>query len=349
MDKKLQETKDYFASPRLNATKLKGLDSPKLLKWREDNPETESEDKRYFRVGSAIDCLLTTPALFNDEFVVMYERRPTGLMGVFIDALPLDLTEESEEDLYQVAYEKSGYKRNIGTVIHHLWAIEKNREYYMMRKSSGKKRIISLDELEEVQLAKKNVLDNPYAIKYFINTNKDEELIKQLVIYWEYEEFECKAMLDSVLINHKEKYIQPVDLKSTASKVYQFKRNVMTFKYYLQAAFYDMALRWKMENEDWYSDYELRPFKFIASEKKGPVANPAIIFSMTKADMKKSKFGGTLSYGGKPRKIKGVVQLIDDYRWHIKNDYWSMPKDLVDKQGEYDLNLFSDDVNFNDL
>lgn len=343
-----EEIREYFKSPRLNASRLKGLDNPKMIKFRADNPDTEDEDKRHFRIGSAIDCLLTTPALFNEEFIVMYQNRPTGFMGVFIDSLPLDLTEESELDRYQEAYEKAGYKMSIDSVVKHLWEIEKNKEYYLMRKLSEEKRIISLDELDEVTTCKRNVLENPYAVKYFINTDPNQKVFKQLTIYFEHGGTECKAMLDSVLIDLKEKTVQPIDLKSTGTSVIYFKRNVINFKYYLQAGFYHLALKWKMENENWYKDFKLLPMKFVASEKKGKVTNSAIIFNMSMKDIEKSIHGGVMRLGSSFVKTKGINQLMKDLQWHHENDYWEMSKDLIDKKGEENLSLFSE-VDFDSI
>jgi len=43
--------------------------------------------------------------------------RPYGLLGKFIDNLPGGLTAFSTNDLYQEAYDKSGYKRSLDKVI----------------------------------------------------------------------------------------------------------------------------------------------------------------------------------------------------------------------------------------
>ena len=72
-----------------------------------DNPDIEDEDKRFFRIGSALDCLLTSPERWEEDFAVVDAVKPWGLMGKFIDSLPMGLTIFSPTESYQEAYDKS--------------------------------------------------------------------------------------------------------------------------------------------------------------------------------------------------------------------------------------------------
>lgn len=64
-----------------------------------------------------MDTLLTAPSTFDSEFDVIDAVRPSGLLSKFIDNLPIGITEDSPESAYQEAYEKSGYKAKLSTVI----------------------------------------------------------------------------------------------------------------------------------------------------------------------------------------------------------------------------------------
>lgn len=82
------------------------------------------------------------------------------------------------------------------------------------------KSILSKDELDLVENMKYLVLCNPFVYDYFMNIgNKDIELIHQLPIYFTCRNVECKALLDGVKINHKNKTIQPFDLKTIGKGV----------------------------------------------------------------------------------------------------------------------------------
>lgn len=85
-----------------------------------ENPEVESEETTHFRIGKAIDCWLTTPSEFYNEFYAIKTERPLGLMGLFIDKLPTDLTIESDSSSYEEAYKAAGFKISLNTVISKL-------------------------------------------------------------------------------------------------------------------------------------------------------------------------------------------------------------------------------------
>lgn len=81
-----------------------------------DNPDVEDEEKKHFRVGSALDTLLTDNEEFHNEFKIVSAVRPFGLMGKFVENLPYNLTQNAPEEQYQEAYDKSGYKMRIDRV-----------------------------------------------------------------------------------------------------------------------------------------------------------------------------------------------------------------------------------------
>jgi hypothetical protein len=139
----------YNEERRLRASSLKQIkNSPKWVKWRIDNPDVEGEDAAHFRIGKALDTLLTDPDAFDDNFYVTVVARPKGLMCKFIDQLPLNLTKTSDTELYRQAYDTAGYAQNISTVIRNLWSVDKNLDYYKARIAAGSKTVLSGDEYE---------------------------------------------------------------------------------------------------------------------------------------------------------------------------------------------------------
>jgi len=105
--------------------------NPRLAYLRITEPELfEDEDKVHLRLGSAVDCLLTTPDKWDDLFIVGDVYKPYGMMYKFIVHLPAGLDPESPLDLYEEAYQKAGYKKSLGWVVEQLWSNEKNSAYY---------------------------------------------------------------------------------------------------------------------------------------------------------------------------------------------------------------------------
>lgn len=101
MDFKYDHVEAYKLNKAYNASLLKTLKNPINAWFIINNQNTEDEDSQHFRIGSAIDCILTTPDSFSELFVVGEVSRPYGLMGKFIDNLPANLNANSLLDNYE--------------------------------------------------------------------------------------------------------------------------------------------------------------------------------------------------------------------------------------------------------
>ncbi len=338
----MNQIKEYFRNPRISNSLLGMVGSnPRWVKMKQDNPDLEDEEKQYFRLGSALDCLLTSPELFTEEFEIVEHNRPYGLLGKFIDHLPIGLTPNTPLDKYQIAYDKSGYKMKLATVVRKFWEnTEAANFYYASKKISGKS-ILSKDEKERVFNMMTLMEANPYAQDYFdrdkYSTISEVEFRYQLPIYFEYRNQECKALLDGLKVIHEHKVIQPFDLKTTGKHVNDFNISFTQFGYYRQAAFYTEAIRhWQVDND--LVDYSILPFKFIVVSSRISDSHPAIIWDCSENDIQVGLKGGVLKRNKKH--YKGIDNLIDDYLWHKENDYWDMPRQVYEAQGSLSLDVF---------
>ena len=297
------------------------------------------DDKLHFRLGSAVDCLLTTPETWNDTFASITVSRPSGYMPTFIGALPKGLKATSNKELYREAYEKAGYRMNIDTVISRLWGIPENNEFYEAISSIKEGMVVlSKDELEQVTKIVECLRGNPFVHPYFYKTNVAHEIHKQVAIYFEYEDLECKALLDGYLINHDTKEIIPYDLKTTSKSVYAFEEAYLQWGYYRQCSFYELALKSKQSpiKELLDDGYTLQDYLFIVAETKPTSSSPAIIYQTSFYDRRRGLDGG---YVGK-RYYPGINNLISDYKWHLKEDNWEMPPQLWTSKGVRQLRVF---------
>ena len=320
----------------------------------------EDDDKRHFRVGGALDCLLTDNEQFPHLYKVVNTARPFGLMGKFVMKLPFNLTEDSELELFQEAYEESGYRMKIESVVKKFWNNKDAVEYYeSLCCEEDDRLVLSKDEYDTVINMKKLIKANPHSEQYFYNDDPDIELRHQMPIYFEYMGEDCKGLLDVLVINHREKWILPVDLKSTSKPVEEFPIWYLKYGYYRQAAFYNEAVKqWVIKRDEtvrqqniteslvvgkdavvspMYSDYELRKFTFIVVEAKLSSTTPAVIFESTEADLAAGLLGGSTKYG---RTYKGINDLMEAYLWHEKNNLWDMSKELYESKGKKTIDVF---------
>ena len=307
-----------------------------------DNPDTEDDEKVHFRIGSALDCQLTSPELWDEKFLVIEATRPMGFMGKFIDNLPSGLDPLlSDISLYQEAYDKAGYKMSINKVIEKMWNTPELIHYYLSTRNIDKdKSVISKDEYEQVMKAKELLLANEFTERYF-RTSEDTdgiyELLTQVPIYFRHLGEDCKALLDGILINHEAKTIQIYDLKTTGKSVYAFESAYLDYGYYRQIAFYSIALRHILELYPRLEGYLVLNPVFIVVETKLSSTHPAVIYEVK--DREFGYLGGTV----KGKRYKGIAELINAYKFHRDNDYWDMPKDLYDNKGVIELNVFDEE------
>ena len=191
-----------------------------------------------------------------------------------------------------------------------------------------------------------SIRTNPTTSKYF-ETSKDVEILDQYSIYFNYEGIECKALLDRVIVDHKNKTIQPIDFKTMGDQTIYFPKSLRQRRYDIQAAFYTEALKSKKE----YETYKILPFKFIVESTINP-GNP-LVFTCSQELLRIGQFGAPKTYlYGKivsegydhmseyksmvTLEIKGFHQLIEDYKWYMENEF-EKNKKIVESQGEFQL------------
>lgn len=308
-----------------------------------DNPDVDEDEKSYFRVGAALDCLLTSPERWDYDFTVVEVNRPYGLMGKFIDELPSGLTPESDLSLYQEAYDKAGYKMWLDKVVDKFWESEELVKYYKLTRDLGDGVIVlSADEYDSVIKSKELILSNKYVKSYFLNDDPGLELMHQVPIYFEFNVDgihikKCKALLDGIKIDHINRTIRPFDLKTTRS-VYDFPQSFLQYGYYRQAAFYLKAIVSEESPVLEYikSGYEILPFIFIAVENKKSSSHPAIIYETSDNDIKCGMLGGTVN----GKKYLGILQLMENLIYHEETNYWDLPVELIKNNGKLYLDVF---------
>lgn len=332
---------DYFKSKRVSNSMLSGLHNPRWIKIKMMNPDTEDEDRKAFRIGGALDCLLTDPDRWEKGFFVSDAVRPSGFMGKFVENLPCGLNPESASDLYLNGYEKSGYKIKIERVIENMWKNEEVVKYYKSVCEVTDKIILSKDEYELVVKCKDLILANEFTHTYFVdwgNWGDDIELLHQYPIYFDYNGFECKGLLDGLKIDHKNKKIYPFDLKTTSGGVYNFAESFLKWGYYRQCAFYELGLSFDpMIIELLEKGYTIENFMFIVVDSKLSSSQAAVLYETSKRDRECGLKG--CSVGN--RYYKGINDLMEELRFHMETDYWDLPKEVYLNKGVIKLDIFN--------
>lgn len=244
-----EDIQKYYDSPALNQSKLKklqyGLDY--YLKEDEDNKAD------YFVIGSALDCLLTHPEDFNDEFIVLDIEEPGDVVKTIISEiykqrkeLSVDWTLQQFKGSIETIIEMNGYfnpKWKMETKVNKVF--EDGEKYYESLILSEGKTIISAKNNELIQTMY-NAIQNtsacfPFCKEENYPANHVLKIEFQKPVYFEYKGIQCKALLDAYV---ETKTSDPLifDLKTTSKRVLDFPESFFKFGYDMQLAWYQLSI-----------------------------------------------------------------------------------------------------------
>lgn len=314
--------KEYRELRAINYSLLAKLDySPVGL-------EDKSEDTEYFTMGSLVDCLCTAPDEFHGKYYISTTPTPSDAMVAYCKVL-------AEGGSPTEAWEASGLKSDPAALPKSggLSKFDKEGKAYLADILNGAgKQVIDFDTNAQATKLAGILKTNEFTGKYFEKSNMFQTAIK-----WKYYGVPCKSLLDIIHIDDSNETIRPVDLKTTGKSVFSFPTSYMTFKYYLQAAFYTNALRYALEHDERfaaYRDYEVLPFQFIVIETN--YKNPPHIFEVDVQDLYVGEFGGNID--GKTYSVRGFKELIEEYDYHNNTNQWDYKSEIYENGGIISLN-----------
>jgi hypothetical protein len=327
---------------KLSHSSLNLLDySPSFYREHILNPK--DEDTTYFRKGSAVDCLLTEPREFDKRYVLCTVESPGGMMGEFVKVYLHNINRDDidEDTKRKAAYVASGFKIKYESVIK-KFEVPEIQEYVKFTLENKDKTLLSREEMTQtinmVNMLQKCVITE----EYFKADNDLRETSNQLEFEMPWKtksgkEYTIRGMLDKVIINHKDKTIQAVDLKTTGKPVYSFPNSYIKYAYYRQAAIYQYYIKSLFRKYAWYhelKEYEVLPFKFIVAETA--CNNKPLVFEVSKEDLEIGMNGGFSKSTGK--RMKGFTELIEEVEWHQETGEWEIKKEVQDNGGILILN-----------
>lgn len=342
---------DYYTNPAISQSQLKLLlgSDPSIFNTIQE-PDLYFEEKKHFIIGNGVDIQLTQSLeAFNEKFHVSnIQNKPSDTIKSIVNQV-YDLVKEEVGSLADKGLLRDHTSKIIDSCNAHNyqpnWKTEtrvakvgESWEYWEDLKAAEGKQVLSQEENDLISQIVMSIRTNPTTSKYF-ETSKDVEILDQYSIYFTYEGIECKALLDRIIVDHKNKTIQPIDFKTMGDQTIYFPKSLRQRRYDIQAAFYTEAL----ESKKVYETYEILPFKFIVESTTNP-GNP-LVYTCNQELLKIGKFGRKIHYFldddlseiMRFDEIKGFHQLIEDYKWYMENGF-EKSRRVVESQGEFQIN-----------
>jgi hypothetical protein len=253
---------------------------------------------------------------------------------------PLDFSDERGREVILEVAARQDFQRKWKDDTKYNKIVEQGQLYWNDLVCSGGKQILSLEQYDTITNIVSSILENPYTAKYF-EDSKDVDIYYQLPLHFKYEcdgnIIDCKALLDMVIINHRDKTIQPIDIKTMGDYTINFPISFFRRRYDIQAAFYtEAAMSSNRLNK--YSNYKMLLFKFIV-ESTIEQGNP-LVYTCTYDVLDRGKYGTPSQKidGHILRGREGFVHALKLYNWHLKNGF-EQDKVVVENEGNLLLTL----------
>lgn len=237
---------EYRQSPFLSYSKLSQFfkNGPKAL------ISNEKIDTLALRFGSAVDCIMTSPEEFDDRFYVAdidrfsdaIRKIVEDIYGFVENVKENDDSLDSLDDLILLnSLDKFEYQTNWKPETRIKKLIELGSDYFTVLKYSTGKIVISPQEFQEAQQCVSALKTSQYSYKIF-EVNEDQELLYQLKFKSKLNDINVRIMTDICRVDHSNKTIQIIDLKTSGKEESLFEESFLSWNYMIQASLYKQVL-----------------------------------------------------------------------------------------------------------
>lgn len=260
---------DYRKDPALSYSTLStfqtvgfgGLDT---LFDRKDSPS--------LKFGSGVDALMTgSQEEFNSLFHVDDFPQVSDNIASIVKQL-FDLYKSSYDSLVNIPFtdaiivvEANGYQPRWKPETRWKDICEKGSRLYDLYYLADNKTLINRETYAKM-LEDVNALRNAPSTAYYFQANNPFDGVErfyQLKFKAKLHGIDYRCMADLIVVDHNNKTVYPVDLKTSSGYEYEFPEHFIKWHYQIQARLYWRIIRSIMDNDDFYKEYKLADYKFI--------------------------------------------------------------------------------------
>lgn len=316
--KKKYEELDY---PNQSSLKKLLIHPKEYIKYQaKERTLKEEYDKDYLILGSMVDCSIFEPQEFYNRYAIEKDP-PTGQTLDFINHLiPIYSLNEDNKESISKAVELTASKKHKEEYF--INAIDTTyKDYFENRINNLGKTFVSKDLNMKCSQIVNSVKEFERFSELCDRTGKNQELIYQKEIIFEFQGVKLKSKLDSIKIDHDNKKIFVCDLKTTWDYPVSFMNKFYEYGYDFQATFYKIAMVQYILNErPELSNYNMENFYFIV-ESTMHTGYP-LAFNFTEQKLTET--------------IDVVAKVIDDYKFYKINGFERKREEV---EGEFLLTI----------
>ena len=228
--------------------------------------------------GSAVDSIITGgQEEFDERFMVADFPNTTDSIIKIVKALfqsfsssNRNLNSIDDNDIIKYT-ELYSYQLNWKPETRAKVIKEKGEDYYNLLFVAGSRVVLDTQTYQDVCNAI-NSLKNSAATKfYFAENNPFEpgiERFYQLKFKGVFNGITYRNMADLIVVNHKERWVLPVDLKTSSHTEWDFYKSFVDWRYDIQARLYWAIIRQNMDKDEYFKDFKLLDYRFIVVNRR---------------------------------------------------------------------------------
>lgn len=228
--------------------------------------------------GSAVDSIITGgQEEFDERFMVAeFPSIPDSIVKIIkslykqyaeiyrslINIPDISIIRETESQNYQMNWKPETRAKVIK---------EKGVDYYYLLFVAGDRCIIDTQTYQDICNAVRALKESESTKFYFAEDNPfepDIERFYQLKFKGEFNGVKYRNMADLIIVNHKEKWVKPVDLKTSSHTEWDFYKSFVDWRYDIQARLYWAIIRQNMDKDEYFKDFKLLDYDFIVVNRR---------------------------------------------------------------------------------
>ena len=256
--------------------------------------------------GSAVDALITggqeefEKNFFVAEFPPITESVEKMVKALFAEFCVTHQTLSSIPDVEIIGRtEALKYQLNWKPETRAKVIKGQGSEYYSLMYVANGRTIIDTTLKGQIDNAVMALRTSPATAMFFFDGDSLERNY-QLKFKATFEGVDYRCMADLIIIDHRNKVVYPIDLKTSSHAEWDFYQSFVQWRYDLQARLYWRIIRDNMDRDEQFKDYKLADYKFIVVNKK--TLTP-LVWKFTATQAK-----GKLTFGK-----EGTIELQDPF------------------------------------
>ena len=229
--------------------------------------------------GSAVDTLITgSQEEFSDQFIIAeFPPISDNLQTIAKTLFSLYSNEHrtidsiDDEILAEVGancdfYSNPKYKN------YRVKLIKENcQDYYNIMYAAQGKKILDSETAHKVSVVVRALKESPATSWYFMPDSPFNDAVQrfyQLKFKASFDDIDYRIMADLIVVDHENKEIIPVDLKTSSHTEWDFASSFVQWRYHIQARLYWRVLRKNLDAHPIFKDYTLKNYRFIVVNKE---------------------------------------------------------------------------------